>query len=129
MKDKDKTKPQLLKEITKLRQHAAKLEKSETKYQKTEDALQKSEEKYRVLYKSNLDGILHMDMKGNILDVNKAILDMLGYSRGEILELSFQKLTPPEWTEFDEVALKKLIKKGYIGEFEKELALRPRRRV
>jgi PAS domain S-box-containing protein len=82
--------------------------------------LRKSEEKYRALYESNLDGILYIDMKGNILDANKAILDMLGYSRGEILELSHQKLTPPEWAEFDEVAQKTLIKKGYIEEYEKE---------
>ncbi len=120
MKNKDKTKAQLLKEITKLRQHIANLEKSETKYQETEEVLRKSEEKYPALYESNLDGILHIDMKGNILDANNAILDMLGYSRGEILELSYQKLTPPEWAEFDEVALKTLIKKGYLGEFEKE---------
>jgi PAS domain S-box-containing protein len=101
-------------ELKKYRDHLEELVKERTA------KLSESEGKYRALYESNLDGIIFVDMEGNIRDANKSILDMLGYSREEILELSYQKLTPPEWAEFDEIALKKLIKKGYIEEYEKE---------
>jgi PAS domain S-box-containing protein len=101
-------------ELKKYRDHLEELVKERTA------KLSESEEKYRALYESNLDGIIFVDLEGNIQDANKSILDMLGYSREEILELSYQKLTPPEWAEFDEVALKNLIKKGYIEEYEKE---------
>ncbi len=47
---------------------------------RTEQALQESEEKYRELVENATYGIFRSDWKGNFLDVNPALVAMLGYS-------------------------------------------------
>ncbi|KKM68529.1 hypothetical protein LCGC14_1459950, partial [marine sediment metagenome] len=51
--------------------------------------LQLSEDKYRTLFESSVDGIASADMEGNVIDANKAFLDMLGYSKDEFLKLPY----------------------------------------
>jgi len=65
-----------------------------TERRKAEDAMRESEEKHRALFDSSLDGIVFVDTEGRIVDANAAYLDMLGYTREEIREFSYQELTP-----------------------------------
>ena len=44
-----------------------------------EEELRKSEEKLRIMFQSVAEGIIVIDMKGHILDVNEAAVRMLGY--------------------------------------------------
>jgi len=52
---------------------------------KTENALRESEEKYRLLFTTANEGILILDMKGVIQDVNSTFLQMCGLQRGELV--------------------------------------------
>ncbi len=85
------------------------------------ETLRKSEEKYRSLYESSRDGIVSADMQGQILDVNQAYLDMLGYSKDELRKLAYQQLTPLKWHESDADIIKnQVLARGYSNVFEKE---------
>jgi PAS domain S-box-containing protein len=88
---------------------------------RVEEALRKSEEKYRTLYESSVDGIISTDMNGQILDVNQAYLDMLGYSKDELRSLTHQQLTPRKWHESEaDIVKNQILARGYSDEYEKE---------
>jgi len=84
------------------------------------EELKNSEERYRNLFESNLDGIVHVDMEGNFRDCNRAFLNMVGYTMEEIKALTFQQLTPQRWIKEDELAINQIMEKGYCDEYEKE---------
>lgn len=56
------------------------------------DQLQASELKYRALIDNMNDTVWIIDMNGRLLDVNKAVLTQLGYTKEEILKLGLQGL-------------------------------------
>jgi PAS domain S-box-containing protein len=60
-------------------------------------------------------------MEGNILECNQAYLNMLGYSRKEIKELTYLKLTPAKWHDKDTAIVQsQIMVRGYSDEYEKE---------
>lgn len=86
-----------------------------------ERLIEESEKKYKGLYESIKDGIVQNDLKGNILDCNRAYLDMLGYDIDEIKKLTYKKLTPRKWHKLESGIVKnQLLARGYTGEYEKE---------
>ena len=88
---------------------------------RAEETLRKSEEKYRSLYESSRDGIISADMKGQVLDVNQAYMDMLGYSKDELRKLAYQQLTPLKWRDSDaDIIRNQVLARGYSDLFEKE---------
>ncbi len=56
-----------------------------------------SEEKYRGLYETVKDGIVHTDLDGAIIECNPEFRNMLGYSFDEITQLTIWDLTPQKW--------------------------------
>jgi PAS domain S-box-containing protein len=56
-----------------------------TNRKQSEDALRKSEEKYRQFYEDAPLGYQSLDASGNFLDVNKEWLNILGYSKEEVI--------------------------------------------
>ncbi|MCF6154583.1 MAG: PAS domain S-box protein [Candidatus Brocadia sp.] len=85
------------------------------------EALRMSEEKYRILYETIRDGIVATDMDGHILECNQAYVDMLGYSKDEIMKLTYHQLTPEKWHRTESRIVKELIiGRGYSDEYEKE---------
>ena len=64
-------------------------------HKRAEEALQKSEKKYKDLFDQSNDGILFYDEQGAILDANNKILEQLGYSHSEILNLRCPQLLSP----------------------------------
>ena len=79
MKDKDKTKDQLIKELVEIRPRIAELERMETEYKQSVEALRESEEKSRLLLDSTGEGIYGVDLEGNCTFSNPACLRILGY--------------------------------------------------
>lgn len=61
-----------------------------------EEALKRSEEVYKVLVEGTSDAILMVDMDRNIVSVNRACLDLFGFSRQEIIGQSVRILHPSE---------------------------------
>ena len=85
------------------------------------DALRESEIKYRGLYESTHDGIVMTDIKGNIVECNRAYSDMLGYSEKEIKGLTYQQTTPAKWYDMErDIVINKILKTGYSDIYEKE---------
>jgi len=63
-----------------------------TERKKTEEDLEKSEEKYRNIVEFLPDGIMIMTMRGTVISVNKAFLDLTGFSEEEIVGKHFTRL-------------------------------------
>jgi len=84
-------------------------------------ALAESEERYRNLFQSSGDAIVAVDPDGRFTDANPAALRLLGYTREELLELTYQQITPERWRTTDDADLKEQVaQRGYSDEFEKE---------
>ena len=80
-----------------------------------------SERRFRDLFDSSIDGIIYTDMRGRILDANKAYLDMLGYSLSEMRSLTNNQLTPAKWHEMEKrINESQVAVSGHSDEYEKE---------
>ena len=62
----------------------------------TEYALRESDERYRITFEHALIGIAHTAPSGQFLDGNQSLCDMLGYTKDELLRLTWQDLTHPD---------------------------------
>ncbi|MHA2062629.1 MAG: PAS domain S-box protein, partial [Candidatus Sifarchaeia archaeon] len=81
----------------------------------------KSEELYRGLYESSIDGIASVDMDENFVECNQAFVDMLGYTKEEVLKLNSFDIMPKKWQEvLNEITEGQVIPRGYSDEFEIE---------
>ena len=96
MRDEDKTREQLLKELIELRRQIV-AHSIEGRLREEYKKIKESEEKYRGLFQNSNDAIFIIDMSGKILDVNQKFLDLFGYSKAEILSARM-----PEFVESDE---------------------------
>ena len=96
MKDEDKTKKQLINELTELRQRIAELQASEAERKRAEAALRESEQRYRQLFEGIGDAVMVYSSQGRFLDCNGATLQRLGYSREELLRLGAADIVHPD---------------------------------
>jgi len=80
--------------------------------QKAEAALKKSEKKYRALLNHAGDGILLANPRGNLLEANQKMEEMLGYPLKELLRLDFVDLHPPEERPKARQALARVVHQG-----------------
>lgn len=94
MTDEQKTKEQLIHELAKLRQRVAELETlvlddkyraADAEWVREEEALKESEERYRSLFDRVPVGLYRTTPEGQVLDVNLALVEMLGYPDRETL--------------------------------------------
>lgn len=93
MKDRCKTKDQLISELVDLRQRITELNASETEWKRIAEELKESEEKYRPIFESANDGIMLLDTKGRISDVSKKLITLGGYTKEELVGKDITMLT------------------------------------
>lgn len=86
MKDRGKTKAQLIEEMAEMRLRIAELEKPETERAEAERALRESEEKYRSIFENATAGMYRSRSDGSYIDVNAAFARIFGYDSAEELE-------------------------------------------
>lgn len=79
MKNKDKTKEQLINDLAELRQRIAELEDTKKCQNKVIEEMQEFFERYEALFERSIYCIYLHDLKGKFLDANKAALNLLGY--------------------------------------------------
>ncbi len=84
------------------------------------DALARSESRLRRLVQSDIIGVLFWDLDGRMKNANKAFLDIVGYSEEEIGKLKWRDITPPEYQQLDEDAVRQLRDNGVFRTYEKE---------
>jgi PAS domain S-box-containing protein len=99
IRDEDKTKEQLISELTSLRQHIVRLEALEVERKRVTQALQASEEKSRALLESASDGVIAVETDGRITLVNAKAEEMFGYPRDQLLGQSVEILIPARFRE------------------------------
>ena len=89
------------------------------------------EAKFRRLFDSNLIGVFVSDVAGTFLDANDAFLDLLGYTREEVLAGTIRRdaLTPSEFHYLSQEAVKALQETGASGTYEKEYLHKSGRRI
>jgi PAS domain S-box-containing protein len=90
-----------------------------------EEKLRESEERYQSLFNRSLDLIYIHDLEGNFLDANASALDLLGYSKEEIPQVSFQNLVGPDELQKAKAATETIVKEGsHSGLIEYRLKLK-----
>jgi two-component system, cell cycle sensor histidine kinase and response regulator CckA len=91
----------------------------------------RSEERFRRLFDSNTIGIAIADLTGNTVEANDAYLNMLGFTREELLagKVNWSELTPAEQRGRDQVAVEELQRTGIASPWEKEFLRRDGSRV
>jgi PAS domain-containing protein len=82
----------------------------QTKARLTERARRESEERLHRVLETEAVGVLFFDQTGRLVDDNEVFLRMTGYSRDQIQsgELTWRRMTPPEWVEASEEQLEVL---------------------
>jgi len=96
MKDKDKTKEQLLDEMAKLRQKNVELEASESEHKWAEQELRESQERYKSLTEASPVGIFHSDSQGDFLYVNERWVEIARLSPEEAYAKGWEKALHPD---------------------------------
>lgn len=76
-------------------------------------ALEESEHKYRAVLENASDGILIASVEGKLLDVNRRMQKLLGYSREELLNLHVTAIHPPNEAEKLRIAFATLREHGF----------------
>jgi PAS domain S-box-containing protein len=122
MKNHDKSKKQLIEELTTLRRRVATLEKKAKSIKQSEQTLRFSEQKFRTSFHLNPNPSAICSLKDfTFIDVNRAFTKNLGYRRDEIIGKS--PLDLKEWQKvFDWKEMgKKLAEGKKIRIIEKEI--------
>lgn len=118
MKDKQATREELLRKISKLRQENEALKDS---FDQKIDELDRANRKFRMLFENSPVGLAFVDhMTGEFLEVNDAVLDAAGYTKDEFINLSYWDITPREYEEQEIRQIEELNKTGSFGPNTKE---------
>jgi PAS domain S-box-containing protein len=118
MRDIDKTKAQLVKELAEMRQRITELEEAETERKRVEEW----EPKYRHLFDSLNDAAFLADAEtGLILDANKQGERLLGCTRDEIIGMHQSELHPPGKAKEYRQKFAAHVEKGRAADYEGEV--------
>ncbi len=94
-----------------------------TDRKRAEEALRQSHERLEKVLDNQAVGVMFWDLNtGCMFDANDTFLDFMGYSRGEVeaRELTWQRLTPPEYVDLSLAEIERFQATGRIGPYEKE---------
>jgi PAS domain S-box-containing protein len=86
-----------------------------TERKQAEKTLRESEKRYRTFFENSMDATCIIGRNGKVLDVNRAALALLGYSRDEMAKRSLEDIAPGEQRrEFQ----RQIEKVGFVRNFE-----------
>ncbi len=76
---------------------------------RAEEALRRSEERYRLTFEKAAVGVTHVALEGSFLRVNQKFCDIVGYSREELVGMTFQEITHPDDLDHDLVLVREMV--------------------
>lgn len=92
-----------------------------TERKRAEETLQQSEAKFQSLYEQMRDGFVVVTLEGRILECNEAYCALTGYTRNELVHLTYTDLTPERWHEMERRHLEdEIMTAGASSLYEKE---------
>ena len=80
-----------------------------TERKKAEDTLRKSENRFKTYFNKGLIGMVVTSVDEGFIEANDKFCDMLGYSKEELSEISWTKLTYPEDLKADLAQFKRIL--------------------
>src|SRR6202011_5460254 len=115
----DASKSKLAQAEVRTQQAEARTEEANTRTKqaeaRTEQAIRASELSYRRLFEAARDGILILDVAtGRISDVNPFLVELLGFSHGEMVGKTVGELSPFKDIESNKAMLERLQQHGYV---------------
>ncbi len=84
-----------------------------TERKKAVDLLQESEEKFRIITENSADAIFIVDDQGRYLYVNTRAVQMLGYSKEEMMRFTIADISPKDRAEEYFLIFKRLLNVGF----------------
>ncbi|MFH1418382.1 MAG: PAS domain S-box protein [Planctomycetota bacterium] len=91
------------------------------RYEGVDDAVRESEHSYREFYENSRDGYSFADIRGRIIQSNRAFQQMLGYTSEELRHRTYADLTPVKWRDMEEQIIEgQALARGYSDLYEKE---------
>lgn len=87
----------LQEELEQLRQKVSQFERLQADREKAMKDCIESETQFREIFENANDGIILHDTEGNIIDVNQAMYNRLGYTKKEMIEINLKELVTPEF--------------------------------
>lgn len=105
--------------LTKTETLSTELQRNNQSLRQTQQELRKSEEKYRTIFEESKDTIFITTVDGQFIDVSPACEALLGYTRGEALQLNVLEVyvDPADRTRFREM----MAEQGSVTDFEVKL--------
>ena len=118
----NKTKDQLLEELTEMRQRIIELGKEVSDHKRTDEEYSDIQEHIHAIYNSSKDGIGYASPENGVfLDLNESFLKITGYSKEELVaKKTVNDITPPEYHDFESKKIDELLRTGEPQEYEKE---------
>ena len=90
-------------------------------YQDLSQSFNKAQKKYNQIFENTKDGIISVSLNGDILNVNQAFQEIVGFSDAELHDMNFYDLTPKRWHDIEkEILEQEVLKQGYAELYEKE---------
>ncbi len=111
MRDEDKSKEQLLKELTELRRQIV-ADNIEHRLREEFKKTKENAEKYRGIFQHANDAIFLHELNGSFIDYNQKFIDLLGYERAELSSTRLTDYLDPEDQEKYRSALQKIMSSG-----------------
>lgn len=90
-----------------------------TAHKEAERRLQESEELFRTTFEQAAAGVCHVSPRGRFMRVNRRLSDIWGYSREELMQLTFQEITHPEDLARDLAEVRRMLD-GETGRYIRE---------
>ncbi|HEX76072.1 MAG TPA: PAS domain-containing sensor histidine kinase [Dehalococcoidia bacterium] len=115
MKDKDKTKEQLISELAEMRQRITELQALETQHKQAEEQLRDSERHYRLLADNTNDIIWTMDKNLQLTYISPSIERHSGYTVEEMMEMTLEQTYTPASVEAMMKAYEEEVSLGKTG--------------
>lgn len=119
MTDQDKTTEQLIDELAMMRQRVTELEQVQTQYKGTLESLEQSGRTYYDFYDNAPDMFVFVDAKtANVIRCNQTVVQMLGYTREEIIGHSIFERYHPDCIEDAHKVFQSFVETGEVNDAE-----------